>query len=216
MKNKIKFIGILLIFIGIILIIFGALRIHFDQTNIDYISETSAENESNFTIKIMNNYTKDIFTQNKIREGVLVGELVKEEQENNPDISTAVAQERISETDSTNIWWLSCVLFQECRGLNDEAQIAVASVIMNRVKSDKFPNTIFEVIVQPGQYAFVNDEIIWGEPDERTIKNAEYVYWNGSQIPENVLFQAEFIQESGVWKQMTINIFVTNRDFCID
>ena len=64
----------------------------------------------------MNNYTKDIFTQNKIREGVSVGELVKEEQENNPDISTAVAQERISETDSTNIWWISCVLFQECRG----------------------------------------------------------------------------------------------------
>lgn len=210
MKNKIKFIGILLIFIGIILIIFGALRIHFDQTNIDYISETSAENESNFTIKIMNNYTKDIFTQNKIREGVSVGELVKEEQENNPDISTAVAQERISETDSTNIWWLSCVLFQECRGLNNEAQIAVASVIMNRVKSDKFPNTIFEVITQPGQYAFVVDEIIWGEPDERAMKNAEYVYWNGSQIPENVLFQAEFIQGSGVWKQ------IDNQYFCYE
>lgn len=210
MKNKIKFIGILLIFIGIILIIFGALRIHFDQTNIDYISETLAENESNFTIKIMNNYTKDIFTQNKIREGVSVGVLVKEEQENNPDISTAVAQERISETDSTNIWWLSCALYHECRVLDDEAQIAVASVIMNRVKSDKFPNTIFEVIVQPGQYAFVNDEIICGEPDERTIKNAEYVYWNGSQIPENVLFQAEFIQGSGVWKQ------IDNQYFCYE
>lgn len=210
MKNKIKFIGILLIFIGIILIIFGALRIHFDQTNIDYISETSAENESNFTIKIMNNYTKDIFTQNKIREGVLVGELVKEEQENNPNISTAVAQERISETDSTNIWWLSCALYHECRVLDDEAQIAVASVIMNRVKSDKFPNTIFEVITQPGQYAFVVDEIIWGEPDERAMKNAEYVYWNGSQIPENVLFQAEFIQGSGVWKQ------IDNQYFCYE
>ena len=81
---------------------------------------------------------------------------------------------------------------------------------MNRVKSDKFPNTIFEVIVQSGQYAFVNDEIIWGEPDERTIKNAEYVYWNGSQIPENVLFQAEFIQGSGVWKQ------IDNQYFCYE
>lgn len=210
MKNKIKFIGILLIFIGIILIIFGALRIHFDQTNIDYISETSAENESNFTIKIMNNYTKDIFTQNKIREGVSVGELVKEEQGNNSDISTAVAQERISETDSTNIWWLSCALYHECRDLNDEEQIAVASVIMNRVKSDKFPNTIFEVITQPGQYAFVVDEIIWGEPDERAMKNAEYVYWNGSQIPEKVLFQAEFIQGSGVWKH------IDNQYFCYE
>ncbi|MEQ3103209.1 cell wall hydrolase [Coprococcus comes] len=88
--------------------------------------------------------------------------------------------------------------------------MAVASVIMNRVKSDKFPNTIFEVLIQPGQYAFVNDEIIWGEPDERAIKNAEYVYWNGSQISENVLFQAEFLQGSGVWKQ------IDNQYFCYE
>lgn len=210
MKKNLKLIGILLIFIGIVLVIIGTVKIHFDRANTKYISKTSSENESNFTIKIKNSNSTKTFTQNKIKEGVPVGELVKEEQENDPDISTAVAQERISETDSTNIWWLSCALYHECRGLDDEAQIAVASVIMNRVKSDKFPNTIFEVLVQPGQYAFVNDEIIWGEPDERAIKNAEYVYWNGSQIPENVLFQAEFLQGSGVWKQ------IDNQYFCFE
>lgn len=210
MKKKIRLIGILLIFIGIVLVIIGTVKIHFDRANTKYISKTSSENESNFTIKIKNNNSTKTFAQNKIKEGIPVGELVKEEQENDPNISTAVAQERISETDSTNIWWLSCALYHECRGLNDEAQIAVASVIMNRVESDKFPNTIFEVLVQPGQYAFVNDEIIWGEPDERAIKNAEYVYWNGSQIPENVLFQAEFLQGSGVWKQ------IDNQYFCYE
>ena len=210
MKKKIRLIGILLIFIGIVLVIIGTVKIHFDRANTKYISKTSSENESNFTIKIKNNNSTKAFTQNKIREGIPVGELVKEEQENDPNISTAVAQERISETDSTNIWWLSCALYHECRGLDDEAQIAVASVIMNRVNSDKFPNTIFEVLVQPGQYAFVNDEIIWGEPDERAIKNAEYVYWNGSQIPENILFQAEFLQGSGVWKQ------IDNQYFCYE
>ncbi len=210
MKKKIRLIGIFLIFIGIVLVIIGAVKIHFDRANTKYVSETSSGNESNFTIEIKNRNSTETFTQNKIREGISVGELVKEEQENNPDISTAVAQEKISETDSTNIWWLSCALYHECRGLNDEAQIAVASVIMNRVKSDKFPNTIFEVITQPGQYVFVNDEIIWGEPDERTMRNAEYVYWNGSQIPENVLFQAEFIQGSRVWKQ------IDNQYFCYE
>ncbi len=210
MKRKIKLIGIFLIFIGIILVIIGAVKIHFDRANTKYVSETSSENESNFTIEIKNRNSTETFTQNKVREGISVGELVKEEQENNPDISTAVAQERISETDSTNIWWLSCALYHECRGLNDEAQIAVASVILNRVNSDKFPNTIFEVITQPGQYAFVVDEIIWGEPDERAMRNAKYVYWNGSQIPENVLFQAEFIQGSGVWKQ------IDNQYFCYE
>lgn len=210
MKKNLKLIGILLIFIGTVLVIIGTVKIHFDRANTKYISRTSSENESNFTIKIKNSNSTKTFAQNKIKEGIPVGELVKEEQENDPNISTAVAQERISETDSTNIWWLSCALYHECRGLNDEAQIAVASVIMNRVESDKFPNTIFEVLVQPGQYAFVNDEIIWGEPDERAIKNAEYVYWNGSQIPENVLFQAEFLQGSGVWKQ------IDNQYFCYE
>lgn len=210
MRKKLKLIGVFLIFIGIVLVIIGAVKIHFDRANTKYISKTSSENESNFTIEIKNSNSTETFTQNKIREGIPVGELVKEEQEKDPNISTAVAQERISETDSTNIWWLSCALYHECRGLDDEAQIAVASVIMNRVKSNKFPNTIFEVLVQPGQYAFVNDEIIWGEPDERAIKNAEYVYWNGSQIPENVLFQAEFLQGSGVWKQ------IDNQYFCYE
>ncbi len=210
MKKKIRLIGILLIFIGIVLVIIGIVKIHFDRANTKYVSETSSENESNFTIEIKNRNSTETFTQNKVREGISVGELVKEEQENNSDISTAVAQERISETDSTNIWWLSCALYHECRGLNDEAQIAVASVILNRVNSDKFPNTIFEVITQPGQYAFVVDEIIWGEPDERAMKNAEYVYWNGSQIPENVLFQSEFIQGSGIWKQ------IDNQYFCYE
>lgn len=210
MKKNLKLIGILLIFIGTVLVIIGTVKIHFDRANTKYISRTSSKNESNLTIKIKNSNSTKTFTQNKIKEGIPVGELVKEEQENDPNISTAVAQERISETDSTNIWWLSCALYHECRGLDDEAQIAVASVIMNRVKSDKFSNTIFEVLVQPGQYAFVNDEIIWGEPDERAIKNAEYVYWNGSQIPENVLFQAEFLQGSGVWKQ------IDNQYFCYE
>ena len=210
MKKKIRLIGILLIFIGIVLVIIGIVKIHFDRANTKYVSETSSGNESNFTIEIKNRNSTETFTQNKVREGISVGELVKEEQENNSDISTAVAQERISETDSTNIWWLSCALYHECRGLNDEAQIAVASVILNRVNSDKFPNTIFEVITQPGQYAFVVDEIIWGEPDERAMKNAEYVYWNGSQIPENVLFQSEFIQGSGIWKQ------IDNQYFCYE
>lgn len=210
MRKKLKLIGILLIFVGIVLVIIGTVKIHFDRANTKYISKTSSENESNFTIEIKNSNSTKTFTQNKIREGIPVGEFVKEEQENDPNISTAVAQERISETDSTNIWWLSCALYHECRGLDDEAQIAVASVIMNRVKSDKFPNTIFEVLVQPGQYAFVKDEIICGEPDERAIKNAEYVYWNGSQIPENVLFQAEFLQGSGVWKQ------IDNQYFCYE
>ena len=43
------------------------------------------------------------------------------------------------------IWW-------EARGDTEEGQLAVANVVLNRVKSDKFPDTIREVIRQPGQF----------------------------------------------------------------
>ena len=33
-----------------------------------------------------------------------------------------------------------------------EGQLAVGAVVMNRVKSPKFPNTIYGVISQPGQF----------------------------------------------------------------
>lgn len=156
-------------------------------------------------------FCSNIFMQNKIREGIPVGELVKEEQENNPNISTAVAQERISETDSTNIWWLSCALYHECRVLDDEAQIAVASVIMNRVKSDKFPNTIFEVLVQPGQYAFVNDEIIWGEPDERAIKMPNMFIGMVRKFQRMFYFRRNFYKDLEYGNKLIINIFVMNK-----
>lgn len=161
------------------------------------VTESSSISENK--IYVENNNTKDTFKNNP---KVSIGDKVEEVQNNNEDISTAVAQARVLDNDASNIWWLACTIYHEGRGLSDEAQIAIASVVLNRVNSEKFPNNIFEVLVQdnPKQYSFVRNEIIDGSPDERAIKNAEFVYKNGSQIPENVLYQSIGIQGSGVWK----------------
>ena len=45
----------------------------------------------------------------------------------------------------------------EARGEPYEGQVAVGAVIMNRVKSPKFPNTIAGVIYQPGAFTAVSD-----------------------------------------------------------
>ena len=45
----------------------------------------------------------------------------------------------------------------EARGESYEGQVAVAAVILNRVKSPKFPNTIASVIYQKGQFSCVTD-----------------------------------------------------------
>ena len=45
----------------------------------------------------------------------------------------------------------------EARGEPYEGQVAVGAVIMNRVKSPNFPNTIAGVIYQKGQFSCVTD-----------------------------------------------------------
>ena len=45
----------------------------------------------------------------------------------------------------------------EARGEPYEGQVAVGAVILNRVKSPKFPNTIAGVIYEPGAFTAVSD-----------------------------------------------------------
>ncbi|AWB44359.1 spore cortex-lytic enzyme [Paenibacillus sp. CAA11] len=58
----------------------------------------------------------------------------------------------------------------EARGEPFEGQVAVAAVILNRVKSPSFPNTVSGVIFQPGAFTAVADGQIWLEPNESSKK----------------------------------------------
>lgn len=57
------------------------------------------------------------------------------------------------------------VLQNEVGNCSEESKIAVANVILNRVKSPLFPNTIYEVLTAPGQF------------------DAIYNYYNPTHIP---------------------------------
>ncbi|UKS29827.1 spore cortex-lytic enzyme [Paenibacillus sp. HWE-109] len=58
----------------------------------------------------------------------------------------------------------------EARGEPYVGQVAVAAVILNRVKSASFPNTVSGVIFQPGAFTAVADGQIWLTPSESTKK----------------------------------------------
>ncbi|NOU84813.1 spore cortex-lytic enzyme [Paenibacillus sp. LMG 31460] len=58
----------------------------------------------------------------------------------------------------------------EARGEPYIGQVAVAAVILNRVKSASFPNTVSGVIFQPGAFTAVADGQIWLTPDESSQK----------------------------------------------
>ena len=86
--------------------------------------------------------------------------------------------------------------------LPDEMRIYVGSVVLNRVSHDKFPDTLEEVIYQSGQYACTWDGNFNKEPTDRCYEIATDLLTNGSVLPEDVVFQAQFIQGSDVYEKI--------------
>lgn len=102
------------------------------------------------------------------------------------------SQTDLSEDD---IYYLAQLVYAEAGSswLTDHHQQMVASVVINRINSPLFPNTLRDVIAQPGQYQpYIDGSLNHQYPDERTIRNTRYVVENGPVCPENVLTQSGY------------------------
>lgn len=104
---------------------------------------------------------------------------------------------------------LATIIYQEAGGdsSSDETRIMVGNVFMNRVNSDKFPNTFEEVATQPGQYG-LESGVRWPERAGNEIEKhavaraydcAVRILRGETLLPENVIWQAEFKQGEGVY-----------------
>lgn len=201
MKNKNSdyvnhFIYILVILLLVIIAVGAKIYI------VDREDSYSAKTVSNEPVQTdKDNKVKDI-AQEAIRARIMTEGVSTIEE----DISNII------EVESEKKYLLARLVYAEASSESDEHQQAVASVVLNRMNSDKFPDSIDEVIYQrnPLQYACIEDGNIDKIPDERAIKNAYYIWDNGSILPDNVLYQAEFKQGSGVYKK------IGNTYFCYE
>lgn len=79
---------------------------------------------------------------------------------------------RLSEND---LKLMANAVYGEARGEPFEGQVAIAAVILNRVKSPSFPDTPSAVIFEPRAFTAVADGQIWLTPNEsarKAVKNA--------------------------------------------
>ena len=67
---------------------------------------------------------------------------------------------------------LAKLVYAEARGESYKGQVAVAAVVLNRVASPEFPNTISGVIYQSGAFSCVDNGSINNTPDSSCIKAA--------------------------------------------
>lgn len=76
-------------------------------------------------------------------------------------------------SNSSNVNLLAKLIYGEARGEPYTGQVAVGAVVLNRVKSSSFPNTISGVIYQSGAFDVVSDGQINLTPNDTAKKAAQ-------------------------------------------
>lgn len=113
-----------------------------------------------------------------------------------------------SSTNSNDLNLLSRLVYGEARGEPYTGQVAVAAVVLNRVKSSSFPNTIAGVIYQSGAFDVVSDGQINLTPNE-TAKKAAQDALNGWDPTNGAIyyFNPSTATNKWIWSRpMTVTI----------
>ncbi len=115
-----------------------------------------------------------------------------------------------------DIWLIAKVINGESRGESYLGQVAVGAVIMNRVKSPAFPNTIYGVIFQAGAFDAIRDGQFDLTPLESCVNAARDAY-NGWDPVDGAVFYwnpntatSKWIQTLTVTKTIGNHVFAMN------
>ncbi len=88
-------------------------------------------------------------------------------------IMTSSSSSSSSSSYNSNLNLLSRVIYGEARGEPYTGQVAVGAVVMNRIKSSSFPNTLSGVVYQSGAFDAVKDGQVNLTPDSTARKAAQ-------------------------------------------
>jgi len=99
---------------------------------------------------------------------------------------------------NSNLYLLARLVYGEARGEPYKGQVAVAAVVLNRVESASFPNSISGVIYQSGAFSVVNDGQINLSPNETAIRAARDAL-NGYDPTNGCLYYFNPAKSSNQW-----------------
>lgn len=122
-------------------------------------------------------------------------------------LTTCAADVALEEQiDERTVELLALVIYQEAGGdcCSDETRRMVGEVVLNRVASSRYPNTITEVLLQRAQYGRLHwTGLVWPERASsageahavaRAYDCAAQVLTGDRLLPTDVIYQAEFPQ----------------------
>ena len=99
---------------------------------------------------------------------------------------------------SSDIQLLAKVISAEARGEPYEGQVAVGAVVLNRVASPSFPNSVSGVVYQPGAFSAVTDSN-WSAAVTNSAKSAAQDAVNGWDPTGGALYYYNPAKTSNQW-----------------
>lgn len=100
-----------------------------------------------------------------------------------------------------NLYWLSRIISAESQGEPLLGQIAVGNVVLNRVRSKDYPNTIYGVIFDRKygvQFSPIIDGSIYREPTYSSVQAAK-ICLEGVSVSDKILFFLEPTKANSSW-----------------
>lgn len=108
-----------------------------------------------------------------------------------------------SDISEDDVELLACVIYQEAGSdaVCDDCRRRVADVVLNRVESEYFPDTIYEVLMQPSQYgAYSMTGIVW--PERASYETEAHAVERARRIAREVLNgqHSELYGDGYIWQ----------------
>ena len=131
----------------------------------------------------------------------LVAEALGNEVEWDPYLQGASVTSAHADYDAEDLYWLSRIIHAESRGESLEGQIAVGNVVLNRVKSKEFPNTVSGVIFDRRhavQFEPVANGTLYQTPNTQSVEAAKRAL-DGESVVGNALYFYAPALSQGTW-----------------
>lgn len=177
-----------LLIIGIISSFFIGYNVFFRNNEVDALSKYGSRGEEVITIQtklkrwgyytgsidgIFGSQTLEAVKLFQKKNGLVVDGIAGTKTLQAMGIFSSSSSSSSSSTNSSDLNLLSRLIYGEARGEPYSGQVAVAAVVLNRVKSSSFPNTISGVIYQKGAFNVVDDGQINLTPNDTAKKAAQ-------------------------------------------
>jgi N-acetylmuramoyl-L-alanine amidase len=101
--------------------------------------------------------------------------------------------------DENDLYWLSRIISAESRGEPLDGKIAVGNVVLNRVASEEFPDTVYGVIFDDrwgGQFTPAQNGTIYDEPTQESVVAAKLCLEGADTAGESLYFLAPALTQN--------------------